>query len=172
MVLIYQRPHAILALQLQNIKSIVRKDGPSLNGKNLQLERSLYGEFGPGTKRIKLVLTEYRVFTWIFLLDTAFVIFNNLPPRMVIKEMRMHMAMPETCFQAMTADQCHQQIQFSLPTQSLYWKVSFRGAFEFLCKDDLSLEMRHTVSSLGPLVLFALASGEFHKPTMIIPTNS
>ncbi|OQD83345.1 hypothetical protein PENANT_c017G03679 [Penicillium antarcticum] len=99
-----------------------------------------------------------RVFTWIFLLDTAFVIFNNLPPRMVIKEMRMHMAMPETCFQATTADQCHQQIQYSLPVQSLYWKFSFRGAFESLCRDDLSLEVRHMVSSLGPLVLFALAS--------------
>ncbi|KAJ5766634.1 uncharacterized protein N7511_004250 [Penicillium nucicola] len=99
-----------------------------------------------------------RVFTWIFLLDTSFVIFNNLPPRMVIKEMRMHMAMPETCFQATTADQCHQQIQFALPAQSLYWKFSFRGAFESLCKNDLVLEVRHMVSSLGPLVLFALAS--------------
>lgn len=161
--LTYQRPHAILALQQQDIKTIVSKGGPSLNGENLQLERSLYGEFEPGTKKIEFVLTEYRVFTWIFLLDTAFVIFNNLPPRMVIKEMRMHMAMPETCFQATTADQCHQQIQFSLPAQSLYWKISFRGAFESLCKDDLSLEVRHIVSSLGPLVLFALASGEFHK---------
>lgn len=109
----------------------------------------------------------HSVFTWIFLFDTAFVIFNNLPPRMVIKEMRMHMAMPEVCFQATTADQCHQQIQFSLPEQSLYWKMSFRGAFESLCKDNLDTEARHMVSSLGALVLFALASGKFHETDRI-----
>ncbi|KAK4869941.1 hypothetical protein LT330_005665 [Penicillium expansum] len=99
-----------------------------------------------------------RLFTWIFLLDSAFVIFNNLPPRMVIKEIRMHMATPETCFQAATADQCHHQIQLFLPARSLYWTTSFRGSFESLCKDDLSVNIRHLLATLGPLNLFALTS--------------
>ncbi|KAJ5210522.1 hypothetical protein N7491_010329 [Penicillium cf. griseofulvum] len=99
-----------------------------------------------------------RLFTWIFLLDSAFVIFNNLPPRMVIKEIRMHMATPEACFQATTADQCHHQLQVFLPARGLYWTTSFRGSFEALCKDDLSVNIRHLLATLGPLNLFALTS--------------
>ncbi|KAJ6166578.1 hypothetical protein N7470_002025 [Penicillium chermesinum] len=76
-----------------------------------------------------------RVFTWTFLLDTAFVIFHNLPPRMVIREMRMHMAVPESCFQAMTANECHQNLQVHLPIDSPYWDLSMRSAFESLSKD-------------------------------------
>lgn len=100
------------------------------------------------------------MFTWIFLLDSAFVIFNNLPPRMVIKEMRMHMATPEACFQATTADQCHQQLQLFLPPRNLYWNISFRGSFESLCNDDLDLNTRQFLATLGPLNLFTLASGK------------
>jgi hypothetical protein len=37
---------------------------------------------------------------YIFLLDTVFVIFNNLPPRMVINELKMDLVCPESCFQA------------------------------------------------------------------------
>lgn len=107
-----------------------------------------------------LPLTIDRVFTWIFLLDTAFVIFNNLPPRMVIKEMKMHMATPETCFQALSADECHQQIQIHLPINSAYWSLSFRGAFEALSKDSMSPIMCQAIADLGPLNLFALTSGE------------
>jgi hypothetical protein len=72
----------------------------------------------------------------------------------------MHMAVPETCFQAETADQCYEQIQLFLPKNSLYWEVSFRCAFESLCKDNLTMNLRHVLASLGPLNLFALTSGE------------
>jgi len=106
-----------------------------------------------------LMLRIYRVFIWIFLLDTAFVIFNNLPPRLVIKEMRMHMASPEACFQAATADQCHNQIQLHLPASSYYWSISFRGAFESLSKSSLPPVMCQALADLGHLNLFALASG-------------
>ncbi|CAG8254738.1 unnamed protein product [Penicillium olsonii] len=102
-----------------------------------------------------------RVFTWIYLLDSAFVIFNNLPPRMLVKEMRLHMTTPEACFQARTADQCHEQIQLFLPNTSLYWSISFRGAFESLCKDDPSTDIHHLLATLCPLNLFALTSGTF-----------
>lgn len=105
-------------------------------------------------------LTSARMFTWIFLLDTAFVIFNNLPPRMVIKEMKMHLATPESCFQAITADECHREIQTHLPCGHSYWSLSFRGAFEALAKDNFSQSMRHIIAGLGPLNLFALTSGK------------
>lgn len=112
-----------------------------------------------------------RLFTWIFLLDTAFVIFNNLPPRLVIKEMRMHMATPEACFQAVSADECHQQIQSHLPAGGIYWSLSFRGAFESLSKDTLTPGMCQAIADLGPLNLFALASGGLSSRSGTLTTH-
>ncbi|RFU34098.1 hypothetical protein B7463_g2207, partial [Scytalidium lignicola] len=100
-----------------------------------------------------------RTFLWVFLLDTGFVIFNNLPPRMVIKEMKMHMAAPEACFQAATEDECYQQIHKWLPADASYWKISFRTAFENICKNNFSTNLAHLTATLGPLNLFALISG-------------
>ncbi|GFG12218.1 C2H2 type zinc finger domain protein [Aspergillus udagawae] len=100
-----------------------------------------------------------RTFIWVFLLDTAFVTFNNLPPRMVVKEMKMHVAAPESCFQAPTADQCYDAIRNWMPSASLCWKFSFRALFETLCIDDLPLKMQQAVAALGPLNLFTIISG-------------
>ncbi|KAL2795184.1 hypothetical protein BJX66DRAFT_350761 [Aspergillus keveii] len=99
-----------------------------------------------------------RLLTWIFLLDTAFIIFNNLPPRMVIKEMKINTAVPEACFQALTADECFEQLQLFLPPESPYWKVSLCSAFQTLCKNNLAVSARDGLASLGPLNLFVLAS--------------
>ena len=71
----------------------------------------------------------------------------------------MHTAVPESCFQAMTADECYQQIQTFLPDGSMYWKLTFRYAFECLCKGNPMANVRHALADLGPLNLFTLASG-------------
>lgn len=94
-------------------------------------------------------------------MDTAFVTFNNNPPRMVAKEMKMHVAAPEACFQAPTADLCFENIQRWMPSTALCWKVSFRSLFESLCLDDLTGIMRHSVAALGPLNLFLIISGKY-----------
>jgi hypothetical protein len=73
--------------------------------------------------------------------------------------MKMHMASPEACFQAASADECHSQIQLHLPAGSCYWGISFRGAFESLSKDSLSSAMCQALADLGHLNLFALTSG-------------
>lgn len=78
---------------------------------------------------------------------------------MVIKEMKIHTAVPEACFQAMTADECYEQIQLCLPSESLYWKISLCSAFQTLCKDTLEVRVRDGLAALGPLNLFALTSG-------------
>ncbi|KAJ5683704.1 uncharacterized protein N7477_000049 [Penicillium maclennaniae] len=72
--------------------------------------------------------------------------------------MKMHMASPEACFQAPTADECHNQIQLHLPTGSLYWNISFRGALEALSRKSLPPTMCQALADLGHLNLFALAS--------------
>lgn len=99
-----------------------------------------------------------RVLIWIFLLDTAFVLFNNIPPRMVIKEMKIHMAVPDACFQAATGDDCFRQIKRLLPAQAQYWRISFCNAFRSLCQESLAVNLRYDLAALGPLNLFALTS--------------
>lgn len=79
---------------------------------------------------------------------------------MVIKEMKMHLATPESCFQAVSADECHREIQTHLPSGHAYWRLSFRGAFEALAKDTFSPSMRQIIAASGPLNLFALTSGK------------
>ncbi|KAK3935642.1 hypothetical protein QBC46DRAFT_271313 [Diplogelasinospora grovesii] len=102
-----------------------------------------------------------RTFTWIFLLDTAFVIFNNLPHRMVIKEMKMHMASPEACFQATTAKQCIEEIHRWMSPSSPFCSILLREAIEDVCSDTMGPDLQDRFSQLGPLNLFAIVSA-FH----------
>lgn len=102
---------------------------------------------------------------WIFLLDTAFVIFNNLPHRMVIKEMRMHMASPEPCFQATTAEECFAQIQMLMSPPTPFCSLFLREAIENLCTEEVTIETKRNLSLLGPLNLFAIVSG---KRTLVV----
>jgi hypothetical protein len=101
-----------------------------------------------------------RTFIWIFLLDTAFVIFNNLPHRMVFKEMRMHMASPDACFQAVSAGECFQQIRALMPPSSPFCSVPLRDAIEGFCAETMPAETQQRFSQLGALNLFTIVSGE------------
>ena len=101
-----------------------------------------------------------RTFLWIFLLDTAFVIFNNLPPRMVIREMRMNTARPEICFQAMNAEECFSTLHQENQNNSMWPTVAleFVSAFEMLYHAHLDDATSHALADLGPLNLFAMTS--------------
>jgi hypothetical protein len=100
-----------------------------------------------------------RTFIWTFLLDTAFVIFNNLPHRMVIKEMKMDMASPEVCFQAATAEECIDQIHRWMPPDSPFSTLLLRDAIENLCLETMTPDCHQKFSQLGPTNLFAMVSG-------------
>ena len=102
----------------------------------------------------------YGTFLWIFLLDHAFTIFNNLPPRMVIKEMKMHMAFPESCFQAATKDECYGEIQCWMSSFSPTCYITLRAAVEDICEKALVQDTRRNLARLGPLNLLAMVSGE------------
>ncbi|RKK96926.1 hypothetical protein BFJ71_g7496 [Fusarium oxysporum] len=102
-----------------------------------------------------------RIFLWIYLLDHAFVIFNNLPPRMVIKEMSMHMAFPEAAFQASTSTECARELQNWHLRSTLLRNITFREVVESFCGRSFSSDMRRLFADLGPLNLFAVVSA-FH----------
>ncbi|KAH7082757.1 hypothetical protein BKA63DRAFT_137457 [Paraphoma chrysanthemicola] len=102
-----------------------------------------------------------RTLLWIFLLDTCFVIFNNLPPRMVIKEMQMRMAYPEACFQAATESDCAAETYSWVSKSTSVCKLSVREAVEAFCAESLSARKRSDLANLGPLNLFVITSA-FH----------
>lgn len=52
-----------------------------------------------------------RTILWTFCLDTAYVIFNNMPPRYVLRELRLGLASCEIGFQAETARDCFSALQ-------------------------------------------------------------
>jgi hypothetical protein len=94
------------------------------------------------------------------LIDTAFVIFNNLPSRMVIKELTMQMASPELCFQAPTAESCLTQVRQWMPDANALCHMTLREAIEDLCIKTLSAQEHQRMAELGPLNLFAIVSCE------------
>ncbi|KAL7622130.1 hypothetical protein AAE478_007632 [Parahypoxylon ruwenzoriense] len=100
-----------------------------------------------------------RTFLWIYLLDQAFVIFNNLPPRMVIKEMDMHMAWPEAIFQAATSAECAQEVQKWLLRCAPICNITTRETVESFCKSSLGPNIRRCFADMGPLNLFVIVSG-------------
>lgn len=83
---------------------------------------------------------------------------------MVFKEMRMHMASPEACFQAVTADECFQQIRARMPPSSPFCKTILRDAIESFCVETLSVESQQRFAQLGALNLFTIVSGEYPAP--------
>lgn len=98
-----------------------------------------------------------RTFLWIFLLDTAFVIFNNHPPRMAIKEMRMHLALNEGAFQAPNREACFQLLLSS--TASAHTMLT--SYCEMICREPLNEETLRHLADLGSLNLFVLTSCEW-----------
>ncbi|KAF5638109.1 C2H2 transcription factor [Fusarium sp. NRRL 52700] len=120
----------------------------------------LYDRFDWNDFAAREQLIRSSVFLWIYLLDHAFVIFNNLPPRMVIKEMSMHMAFPEAAFQASTPTECAQELQ-TWHLRSQLQSITFREVVESFCGKSFSNDMRRLFADLGPLNLFAVVSA-FH----------
>jgi hypothetical protein len=96
-------------------------------------------------------------------MDTAFVIFNNLPPRMVIKELKMDLVCPESCFQAPTADECFASTTNWRLSKIQQRKMSLCSAIETVLGEDMNLQAREMFAELGTLNLFAIVSGE-HTP--------
>jgi hypothetical protein len=77
----------------------------------------------------------------------------------MVNEMKMHMAWPEACFQAETADQCAKEIENWVSKSVSVFKLTLRDAVERACSDEMTPESHREFADLGPLNLFAIVSG-------------
>jgi hypothetical protein len=92
-------------------------------------------------------------------MDTAFVIFNNLPPRMVAKELKMDLACPEPCFQAATSAECFAQVKAWTSSQAWSKKMPLSSTIESICQQNMDQKNCEIFADLGILNLFTMASG-------------
>ncbi|KAK3495815.1 hypothetical protein B0T13DRAFT_530519 [Neurospora crassa] len=145
--------------RFNTVVSVARDIGIPM-AKHLEYGRLLRHEFDWHEYVVREELI--RTFLWVFLLDTAFVIFNNLPHRMVIKEMRMHMASPEAVFQAPTAEKCLEEIYQWMPSSSPICNTLLRDVLENVIGTTLDADTLQRLARLGPLNLFVVVS-VFHS---------
>ncbi|PYI07315.1 hypothetical protein BO78DRAFT_313470 [Aspergillus sclerotiicarbonarius CBS 121057] len=97
-----------------------------------------------------------RTLLYVFLVDTEFTIFHNMPPRLTIPELQMPLACPETCFQARSADEySHQRSALS---QSGPPRASISTIIQTMCREDFELDVLPGLGQLGTLNLFILIS--------------
>ncbi|KAJ9294872.1 transcriptional regulator family: Fungal Specific TF [Paecilomyces variotii] len=120
-----------------------------------QLEMNDPGQFDWG----RWVVTEelMRTMSYIFLIDSAFAIFNNLPPRFVISELKLELCYPESCFQAECQNTCFQEIKrTSRPPNA---KLSIASAVEALCHEEFGTRLIEDFSHMSVLNMFCIVSG-------------
>lgn len=94
--------------------------------------------------------------TYIFLIDAALTILHNSPPRMVVSELKMDVACPESCFQAESAQECFQNIRGWAQTR--FWKnrISVVSVVRRVCQNMIDDGLVQEYSHLGTLNLFTM----------------
>lgn len=94
---------------------------------------------------------------YVFLLDSAFVIFHNSFPRMVLQEMQIDLTSPESWFQASSPAEFNSAVQSNpgLPEKHLSLVDSVRR----LCNGSPS-QSTNFLDGASRLNLFTIATGE------------
>ncbi|KAK5797532.1 hypothetical protein VI817_003823 [Penicillium citrinum] len=97
-----------------------------------------------------------RTVTFVFLIDAALTILHNSPPRMVVTELKMDLACPESCFQAESASACMQQMQNWAGT--MFWErhLSIMSVARQMCQSPFEETLVQNYAGLGTLNLFTI----------------
>lgn len=90
-------------------------------------------------------------------------IFNNMPPRMVVAELEMNITCPDECFQAPTALECFAALATWARKVPHYHQYSIASVLETMFQRDLSVEKKELYAHFGILNLFILVTGTFES---------
>ncbi|KAJ9245289.1 hypothetical protein DTO169E5_1156 [Paecilomyces variotii] len=101
---------------------------------------------------------EIRTLSYIFLLDGGFVIFNNMPPRMVVSELEMGLTCPDECFQALSASECLEALKRWAGKVPNFYQFSIASVLETMFQRDLSVEKKELYAKFGILNLFIIVT--------------
>jgi len=100
-----------------------------------------------------------RSILYIFLLDCAFIIYNNTSPRMFTDELQYGLVCPDSCFQAADPDTWFKAMQEWLQGQPL-GHITVAELIDISLKEDLNAEEWQVFEQASLLNLFAIASGK------------
>ncbi|KAJ5983198.1 hypothetical protein N7481_005297 [Penicillium waksmanii] len=97
-----------------------------------------------------------RTIIFVFLIDAALTILHNSPPRMVVPELKMDVACPESCFQAESASECMKELHTWATTR--FWKsrLSIVSVVRRICQCPIEESIIEDFAGLGTLNLFTL----------------
>ncbi|KAI5366188.1 hypothetical protein Slin15195_G077110 [Septoria linicola] len=97
-----------------------------------------------------------RTLTYVVLLDTAYVIFNNTPPRMAPGEARVVLTCPEACFQADSVQAWTSALQLWQSSSLGQNQPLIHQATSILWKESLTQSDRDMLCSMSSLNFFTL----------------
>jgi hypothetical protein len=102
-----------------------------------------------------------RTQTFIILLDTAFTIFYNVPPRIAVPELTLSFSCPELCFEAYDGRSDQQLVKHKYRNYMTAQKYAICDVVQMLCKDgsEDDLVKFHNLTNLN---LFILISGNHY----------
>ncbi|KAH7149838.1 hypothetical protein B0J13DRAFT_548937 [Dactylonectria estremocensis] len=80
--------------------------------------------------------TLIRTSIYVFLLDSSFVFFHNFPPRVMLPELDVDLACPDSCFQASSAEECFILLYDSVQSRRLQPSLRISEVIGLLCQPD------------------------------------
>ncbi|EXJ75824.1 uncharacterized protein A1O5_00331 [Cladophialophora psammophila CBS 110553] len=99
-----------------------------------------------------------RTLIYVFALDSGFLIFYNLPPKLVVQEATVSLICPEACFQAHTAAECEEYVRMWTSHRLYSPNFSLSSAIEILCSKQLSPDHRDLFVEIGSVNLLIIAA--------------
>lgn len=87
-----------------------------------------------------------RTLLWVFQLDTAYIIFNNMPPHFALRELSMGLASPELSFQASSPHECFAILRAWLANNARTFDPSLYGLIKLFFKPELGSNVLHSLA--------------------------
>ncbi|KAL9570971.1 hypothetical protein ACKAV7_005308 [Fusarium commune] len=127
--------------------------------------------FSTQQKWARFILLEsmIRTATYIYLLDSALVLYYRLPPRVLSLELNTGLVCPEVCFQAQSATECFLQFHLATKGRPDQSRLTVSSAVRLFCSPhNIDLNMLHNLSSFN---MFTIISGRFNVLPSFVSDN-
>jgi hypothetical protein len=103
-----------------------------------------------------------RTLLYTFLLDSAFVIFYDMSPRMVINELQFGLAAADEHFNAPDAETWFMCTQAAAQRSLACSQITLSQSITMIMSEDFGTSRWEVFETISPLNLFAIASGKLH----------
>ncbi|KAF5584586.1 zinc finger C2H2 type domain-containing protein [Fusarium pseudoanthophilum] len=120
--------------------------------------RSLHDHWASFGLREELI----RTLLYTFLLDSAFVIFYDMSPRMVITELQFGLAAADDYFNAPDAETWFMCTQAAAQMSLSCSQITLSQSITMIMGEDFGTSRWEVFETISPLNLFAIASGKLH----------